>query len=189
MKRKLLLFVGLLAVLTSARAADAGAIVSISNVRNIVQGYGGSFDVVLNATNANLYTTLGLDVQLPEGFTYTGYTAGSLLTASHASHISTSDQGSNTRRFGSYADPTADFTATQGVLLTIHFNVSPAATSGTAYIRNASFSLGSVSYYATDASAELTVSNTVTLNDGESCTPVALSGVNVTVNRALKADV
>ena len=179
----------LLAVLASAHAADAGAIVSISNVKNIVQGYTGSFDVVLNTTNTNLYTTLGLDVQLPEGFTYTGYAAGSLLTASHVSNISTSDQGSNSTRFGSYANPTADFTATQGVLLTIYFSVSNTAVSGTAYVKNASFSLGSESYYATDCSATLTVGNTVTLSDDESYTPTAVSGVDVTVNRTLKADV
>ena len=189
MKQRLFFLAWLLALMTTAHAADAGAIVSISNAKNIVRGYTGSFDVVLNTTNTNLYTTLGLDVQLPEGFTYTGYAAGSLLTASHASNIFVSDQGSNTYRFSSYANPTADFTATQGVLLTIYFSVSNTAVSGTAYVKNASFSLGSVSYYATDCSAELTVGTTVTLDEDETYTPVAVSGVDVTVNRTLKADV
>ena len=189
MKQRLFFLAWLLALMTTAHAADAGAIVSISNAKNIVRGYTGSFDIVLNTTNSNLYTTLGLDVQLPEGFTYSGYVAGSLLTASHVSNVSTSSQGSNTTRFGSYANPTADFTATQGVLLTIYFSVSSTAVSGTAYVKNASFSLGSVSYNATDASAVLTVGNTVTLSDDESYTPSAVSGVDVTVNRTLKADV
>ena len=189
MKQRLFFLAWLLALMTTAHAADAGAIVSISNAKNIVRGYTGSFDVVLNTTNTNLYTTLGLDVQLPEGFTYTGYAAGGLLTASHASNIFASDQGSNTYRFSSYANPTADFTATRGVLLTIYFSVSNTAVSGTAYVKNASFSLGSVSYYATDCSAELTVGTTVTLDEDETYTPVAVSGVDVTVNRTLKADV
>ena len=189
MMRKLLLFFGFLALVTSARGADAGAIVSISNIKNIVPGYSGSFDVVLNSSSTEYYTTLGLDVQLPDGFTYTGYTAGALLTESHASNIFRSDQGNNTSRFSSYANPTADFTAKQGVLLTIHFTVDAAATTGTAWVKNASFTLGTESCYATDASAELTVGNTVTFDETAANSFEAITGVDVTINRSLKADV
>ena len=189
MMRKLLLFFGFLALVTSARGADAGAIVSISNIKNIVPGYSGSFDVVLNSSSTEYYTTLGLDVQLPDGFTYTGYTAGALLTESHASNIFRSDQGNNTSRFSSYANPTANFTAKQGVLLTIHFTVDAAATTGTAWIKNASFTLGTESCYATDASAELTVGNTVTFDETAANSFEAITGVDVTINRSLKADV
>ena len=189
MMRKLLLFFGFLALVTSARGADAGAIVSISNIKNIVPGYSGSFDVVLNSSSTEYYTTLGLDVQLPDGFTYTGYTAGALLTESHASNIFRSDQGNNTSRFSSYANPTADFTAKQGVLLTIHFTVDAAATTGTAWVKNASFTLGTESCYATDASAELTVGNTVTFDETAANSIESISNVNVTINRTLKASV
>ena len=190
MKKKLLLFTLLLAALTGARASvDAGPIVSITNIRNVVPGYTGSFDVVLNETNTTNFVSLGLDVQLPAGFTYTGYVAGGLLTASHVSNISTSDQGSNTTRFGSYANPTADFTAQVGTLLTIYFSVAADATSGTAHVKNASFTLGSESHYATDASALLTVGHMVTLSENATEAPAAISGVNVTVERTLKAGV
>jgi len=188
MMRKLLLFFGFLALVTSARGADAGAIVSISNIKNIVPGYTGSFDVVLNSSSTEYYTTLGLDVQLPDGFTYTGYTAGALLTESHASNIFPSDQGNNTSRFSSYANPTADFTAKQGVLLTIHFTVDAAATTGTAWVKNASFTLGTESCYATDASAELTVTNVLTLDEDATEAPMAGSNLNVKINRTLYAD-
>ena len=188
MMRKLLLFFGFLALVTSARGADAGAIVSISNIKNIVPGYSGSFDVVLNSSSTEYYTTLGLDVQLPDGFTYTGYTAGALLTESHASNIFRSDQGNNTSRFSSYANPTADFTAKQGVLLTIHFTVDAAATTGTAWVKNASFTLGTESCYATDASAELTVTNVLTLDEDATSAPMAASNLNVKINRTLYAD-
>jgi hypothetical protein len=188
MMRKLLLFFGFLALVTSARGADAGAIVSISNIKNIVPGYSGSFDVVLNSSSTEYYTTLGLDVQLPDGFTYTVYTAGALLTESHASNIFRSDQGNNTSRFSSYANPTADFTAKQGVLLTIHFTVDAAATTGTAWVKNASFTLGTESCYATDASAELTVTNVLTLDEDATEAPMAGSNLNVKINRTLYAD-
>lgn len=186
MKRKLLLFVVLLTGLTGVRADDAGSIVSIRNIKNVVRGYSGSFDIVLNENCSTYWVTLGLDVQLPEGFTYTGYTPGGLLTASHASNISTSDQGNNTHRFGSYANPTANFTATQGVLLIIHFDVAPNAESGYAYVKDASFTLGTTTYYATETSALLTVGNTVTLSEDETEAPAAKSGIDVTVKRTLK---
>lgn len=186
MRRKLLLFVVLLTGLTGVWAADAGAIVSISNIKNVVRGYSGSFDIVLNENCSTYWVTLGLDVQLPAGFTYTGYTPGGLLTESHASNISTSDQGNNTHRFGSYANPTANFTATQGVLLTIHFDVADNAESGYAYVKDASFTLGTTSYYATETSALLAVGNTVTLSEDETEAPAAISNVNVTVERTLK---
>lgn len=190
MKKKLLTFALLLAGLTGAHASvDAGAIVSITNIRNVVQGYTGSFDVVLNDANTNTFVSLGLDVQLPAGFTYTGYAAGELLTASHVSNISTSDQGSNTIRFGSFANPTADFTAQTGTLLTIYFSVAASAASGTAYVKEASFTIGSESHYATNASALLTVGNMVTLSENATQAPAPISGVNVTVERTLKSDV
>ena len=182
-KKKIILFLVMLASVVGARADN---IVSIDNIRNVVPGYTGSFDIVLNESNSATFVALGLDVQLPTGFTYTGYAKGTLLTAGH--DVGTSIQPDNTTRFSAYANPTADFTATQGVLLTVYFQVAAGAVSGTATVKNASFTLGSTSYPADDASATLTVGNTVTLDENASGPPAAASGVyDVTVNRTITA--
>lgn len=187
MKKKLLLFVLLFAGLMSAQADNAGAIVSIKNIRSIVRGYTGSFDVVLNESNDKTFETLGLDVQLPTGFTYTRCSPGKLLTAKHVQNISTSEQANNTERIGSYANPTAGFTASQGVLLTIYFSVASDAVSGTAYVKGASFGLSGTDWVATETSAELTVGNTITLDENETSAPAPIDDVNVWVDRTISS--
>ena len=77
MKRKLLLFALLLAGLTNVRAANGS--LSIANIRNVVPGYSGSFDIVLTGSD-NTYCAYQFNLALPEGLTYTGYTNGALLT-------------------------------------------------------------------------------------------------------------
>ncbi|MBO6252341.1 MAG: hypothetical protein J6O49_01630, partial [Bacteroidaceae bacterium] len=187
MKKKLLLFVLLFAGLMSAQADNAGAIVSIKNIRSIVRGYTGSFDVVLNESNDKTFETLGLDVQLPTGFTYTRCSPGKLLTAKHVQNISTSEQANNTERIGSYANPTAGFTASQGVLLTIYFSVASDAVSGTAYVKGARFGLNGTDWVATETSAELTVGNTITLDENETSAPAPFNDVNVWVDRTISS--
>lgn len=186
MKRKLLLFVLLLAGLTSTWAAqiDAGGIVSIRNVRNIVPGYTGSFDVVLNNTNSRTFIAFGMDITLPEGFTYAGCAKGELLTAGH--NLIRSDQGNNVSRFSSIANPNADFLGTEGVLMTVYFTVG--SSSGSASVKvGLTYSVDT--YNATLAQETLTVGNTITLDETETEAPAAISGVDVTVNRTLKANV
>ena len=186
MKRKLLLFVLLLAGLTSTWAAqiDAGGIVSIRNVRNIVPGYTGSFDVVLNNTNSRTFIAFGMDITLPEGFTYAGCAKGELLTAGH--NLIRSDQGNNVSRFSSIANPNADFLGTEGVLMTVYFTVG--SSSGSASVKvGLTYSVDT--YNATLAQETLTVGNTITLSEDETEAPAAISGVDVTVNRTLKANV
>jgi len=183
MKRKLLLFVLLLAGLTSTWAAqiDAGGIVSIRNVRNIVPGYTGSFDVVLNNTNSRTFIAFGMDITLPEGFTYAGCAKGELLTAGH--NLIRSDQGNNVSRFSSIANPNADFLGTEGVLMTVYFTVG--SSSGSASVKvGLTYSVDT--YNATLAQETLTVGNTITLSEDETGAPAAISGVDVTVKRTLK---
>ena len=186
MKRKLLLFALLLAGLTSTWAAqiDAGGIVSIRNVRNIVPGYTGSFDVVLNNTNSRTFIAFGMDITLPEGFTYAGCAKGELLTAGH--NLIRSDQGNNVSRFSSIANPNADFLGTEGVLMTVYFTVG--SSSGSASVKvGLTYSVDT--YNATLAQETLTVGNTITLSEDETEAPAAISGVDVTVNRTLKGGV
>ena len=185
MKRKLLLFVLLLAGLTSTWAAqiDAGGIVSIRNVRNIVPGYTGSFDVVLNNTNSWTFIAFGMDITLPEGFTYAGCAKGELLTAGH--NLIRSDQGNNVSRFSSIANPNADFLGTEGVLMTVYFTVG--SSSGSASVKvGLTYSVDT--YNATLAQETLTVGNTITLDETETEAPAAIDNVNVTVKRKLKGD-
>ena len=186
MKRKLLLFVVMLACLTSAFAADNGTL-TVANIQNAVPGYRGSLDIVL--TSDNLYAGYQFDIKLPTGLTYDGYADGPLIDG----HIATvSDQGSNTRRFTGAANPTANFTAKTGTLLTIYFTVSSTAT-GTlpdGLLSGIHFSDDVAVDYAMDNFPfSVTIGSTVTLSEDETAAPSAISGVNVTVERTLKADV
>lgn len=186
MKRKLLLFALLLAGLTNVRAQqiDAGAIVSIANIKNIVPGYTGSFDVVLNNTNSLTFIAFGMDITLPEGFTYVGCEKGELLTAGH--NLIRSDQGSNVSRFSSIANPNANFLGTEGVLMTVYFTVGSSSGNASAKV---GLTYSGSTYNATLAQETLTVGSTVTLSENETSAPTAISGVDVTVNRTLKANV
>ena len=186
MKKKLILFALLLAGLTNVRAQqiDAGAIVSIANIKNIVPGYTGSFDVVLNNTNSLTFIAFGMDITLPEGFTYVGCEKGELLTAGH--NLIRSDQGSNVSRFSSIANPNANFLGTEGVLMTVYFTVGSSSGNASAKV---GLTYSGSTYNATLAQETLTVGSTVTLSEDETSAPAAISGVDVTVNRTLKANV
>lgn len=188
MKKKLLLFALMLASFTSAFArVEEGEIMSIANVRNIVQGYEGSFDIVLNNTNTKLFTAFGMDVQLPEGFTFIGCEAGPLLTDHQ---LMTSDQGSNITRISALSfsnDPA--FTAITGTVLKIRFSVGATAASGTARVFETDFASvhDDQGHHPTDATADLTVSSTVTLDESNSLANVALNNVQVSVDRTIPA--
>lgn len=188
MKKKLLLLAVLLANALGVFAVeDAGAIMSIANVQNIIPGYSGSFDIVLNNTNTRTYIAFGLDVQLPEGFTYTGYQKGALLGDSH--FITPTDQGNNTMRFSDVSMSLEEFKGVTGTVLTINFTVDANATSGYAYVKNAGFTYSGETYQATDASALLMVGNGLTLDENVALLSDPFNNVDVTVNRVLKADV
>ena len=193
MKKKIVLLLTLLASITYAHA---DGFVSIENVRNAVPGYTGSFDIVLSTSNTETFQAYQLDVQLPEGFSFSGtatnfsdcYKQGALLTT-HATTVS--DKGNNTRRFSGNANPNASFTSTSGTLLTIYFTVDANASGDlTANLKNISFAnTSNASVSSDDATGNITVGSVVTLSEDDTTAPIAISNVDVTVERTLKAGV
>ena len=193
MNKKIVLLLTLLASITYAHA---DGFVSIENVRNAVPGYTGSFDIVLSTSNTETFQAYQLDVQLPEGFSFSGtatnfsdcYKQGALLTT-HATTVS--DQGNNTRRFSGNANPNASFTSTAGTLLTIYFTVDANASGDlTANLKNISFAnTSNASVSSDDATGNITVGSVVTLSEDDTTAPIAISNVDVTVERTLKAGV
>ena len=193
MNKKIVLLLTLLASITYAHA---DGFVSIENVQNAVPGYTGSFDIVLSTSNTETFQAYQLDVQLPEGFSFSGtatnfsdcYKQGALLTT-HATTVS--DQGNNTRRFSGNANPNASFTSTAGTLLTIYFTVDANASGDlTANLKNISFAnTSNASVSSDDATGNITVGSVVTLSEDDTTAPIAISNVDVTVERTLKAGV
>ena len=173
----------LLASLTGAYA-DNGSL-SIQNIRNVVPGYSGSFDIVLTGSDV-MYVGYEFSLTLPTGLTYTGYSNGSMING-HQATIS----GTTTKLFTGVANPTANFTAMNGPLLTIYFSVNDNAT-GTL-----TGGLLSGIVMSTAGAAEINLSNQefsapvvdiVTLDESDAVAPAAIEGVGVTVNRTIAAD-
>ncbi|MBQ4387457.1 MAG: hypothetical protein II822_07635 [Prevotella sp.] len=191
MKKKLLLFAWLLVAATCTYAADGT--LSIGNVRNAVPGYTGSLDIVLSGSDKT-YVAMQFDLTLPEGLTLSTpltscYAAGALING-HG--ILISDQGSGKYRLTAYANPTADFTAANGTLLTLYFSVASTTTAGdkAATLSDVTFSYNRASYHPSVGDNTITVGNTVTLSEEETAAPAASSGaVDVTVNRTIAANI
>jgi flagellar hook-associated protein FlgK len=185
-KQLLLTLMLLLASLTGVYAGNGS--LSISNIKNVVPGYSGSFDIVLTGSDV-MYAAYQYDLTLPDGLTYTGYSDGPMIS----SHVTmASVQGTQIRRFTSAANPTAAFTAMNGVLATIYFSVSstydPAQSNVT--FTNIHFSDASAHDYAPSSETpSVPLSGGVTLDETSTMVSGDLTGVSVTVNRALKADV
>ena len=169
----------LLATLTGAYA-DNGALAT-ANVRNAVCGMTGSLDIVLSGSPTT-YRDFQFDITLPDGLTYTGNSAGALLSG-HT--IQTSDQGGNTTRLTGYSANT--LTATDGTLLTISFTVDGSATEGdnTVTLANAVFSDDEANHYALTAGGNtVTIAGALTLTDDDTAAPAAVSGIDVTLSRS-----
>ena len=174
----------LLASLTGAYA-DNGSL-SIQNIRNVVPGYSGSFDIVLTGSDV-MYVGYEFSLTLPTGLTYTGYSNGSMING-HQATIS----GTTTKLFTGVANPTANFTAMNGPLLTIYFSVDDNAT-GTL-----TGGLLSGIVMSTAGAAEINLSNQefsapvvdnmVTLDENYALSSNVIDGVQVTVNRTIAAD-
>ena len=185
MKKIILAFLLLLAVDIGV-SADNGTL-SITNVQPAAPGYTGSLDIALSGSS-NTYRDFQLDITQPEGLTYMAYAEGELLDG-HS--ITRSDQGGNKTRLTGYTSATKSLTAANGTLLTIYFTVSGSA-SGTltgGLFTNIHFSdADGVDYTLTGSDFNYTVSNSVTLDEDDTEAPIAVSDVNVTVKRTLKAD-
>lgn len=174
----------LLASLTGVYAGNGT--LSVSNIKSVVPGYNtGSLDIVLTGSDVQ-YAGYQFSLTLPEGLTYEGYSNGPLING-HTATIS----GTTTKLFTGAANPTANFTAMNGTLLTIYFSVNDNAT-GTL-----TGGLLSGIVMSTAGAAEINLSNQefsapvvdiVTLDESDAVAPAAIEGVGVTVNRTIAAD-
>lgn len=179
----------LLAGLTSAHA-DNGTL-SVSNVRNAVPGYTGSFDIVLSGAEVQ-YKDFQLDITFPEGLTYDSWAAGPLLDGHESTPQAVAGED-NTERFIVTTGATKMLTAKNGTLLTVYFTVAADATGtltgGTlSGIRFSNPPDGSTSYALTDNDFSVDIISTVTLDENDIKAPVASTGsVDVVVNRTLAA--
>ena len=184
MRRKLLLFVVMLTGLTGVWAQDNGTL-TVANIRNAVPGYRGSFDLVLDTEN--LYAGYQVDITLPAGLSYDGYSHGPLIDG-HAAMVT----GTAPVIFTVKASPTANFKAKTGTLLTVYFTVASDATgtlSGGKLSRIHFSDANAVDYEMANVDFSVPVGSTITLSEDETEAPAAISGVDVTVNRTLKANV
>ena len=184
MRRKLLLFVVMLTGLTGVWAQDNDTL-TVANIRNAVPGYRGSFDLVLDTEN--LYAGYQVDITLPAGLSYDGYSHGPLIDG-HAAMVT----GTAPVIFTVKASPTANFKAKTGTLLTVYFTVASDATgtlSGGKLSRIHFSDANAVDYEMANVDFSVPVGSTITLSEDETEAPAAISGVDVTVNRTLKANV
>jgi hypothetical protein len=186
MKKKLLLMFILLAGIVNMNA-DNGKL-SIANVKNAVPGYIGSFDVVITGSTQR-YCGVGFKITLPTNVTYSSHVAGNLI----GEHTVSFNQ--DAMSFQIYSNPVTDFTADNGILITIFFTVT--GTGGTV-LDNGVFTDVSCSInnnntvQSVTPSTEpisITIANMVTLSEDDTTAPVASSSeVDVAIHRTLKAD-
>lgn len=186
MKKKIVLLLTLLASMTFAYA---DGIVSITNVNNAYAGYTGSFDIVLNESNTESFRAYQFDLQLPEGLSYSSNSNGELLTT-HQTTVS-DELADRTWTISGYANPNAAFTSTTGTLMTIYFTVSSGISGDKAIqLKNIKFTTNDNTTSTTDNTEKvISVGSTVILSEDETTVPVAANGVDVTVQRELKAGV
>ena len=182
MKKKLLFLVGLLAVMTSAQAADGT--LCIANVTNLIPGQTGTLDIVISGSD-NTYRDFQFDITLPTGLTYTGYTVGELIngTGEAAYIVTRSDQGGNKSRFTGYTSATNTMKAKNGTLLTISFTVASTVTSSV----SGELSLSGISLTNASATSYL-LTNVQNVIFGDALVPTDQSGVYVTMGRTFMAD-
>ena len=199
MKKKLLLFVLMLASFTGVRADDGT--LSVENVRNVVPGYVGSLDLVLSGST-NLYAGYQFTLTLPEGLSFIQDSKGNLAEGSFAEgdmldgHFQNPPyQGSvNNRTFLGYTLPPVNFKKVNGTLLTIYFNVDPSVT-GTltgGSLNGIVFSNinGSEEHNLAASAFSATVESTVSLDDDQPLEPgVTMNNVDISFNRSFKAGV
>ena len=174
----------LLASVTGVSAADGT--LSVQNFRNVIKGYSGSFDIVLSGSDVQ-YAGYQFSLTLPSGLTYSNYADGPMISTH-----STTVTGDATKKFTGAANPTANFTAMNGVLVTIYFTVSNDYDPNQSNLTISGIHMSeanSEDHALSDYVVSVPLSAGVTLDENDGSAPAAISNVNVTVNRTLKADV
>ena len=189
MRRKLLLFVLLLAGLTNAWAE--GTFV-VNNPCNFVQGFNkASVDLVITDNSDNQqYIAWQARITLPTGLSYNTYEVGDINAAAHTTGtLVTESAGVITITVTS--SPGTPFTASEGRLMRIYLNVADDASGDkTLSLHDVELTkYGNVAQPVSAFNYNVTIGNTITLDETETEAPAAISGVDVTVKRTLKADV
>jgi len=175
----------LLASVTGVYAEGEGAL-SIQNIRNVIPNYSGSFDIVLSDADVT-YCAFQFDIAMPAGLDYTTYVNGSLLS----DHTVSVTDHTTYKTFIVESASVANFSATNGTLLTIKFTVDQNA-SGTpsgslsnivmSDANNTGYNLSAIEY-------SVPVGNTLTLDENDASLPTIDHNVDVIVKRSLKAGV
>ena len=186
MKQRLFFLAWLLALMTTAHAADGT--LSVSNVKNAVPGYTGSLDIVLSGSD-NIYEAFQFSIILPDGLSFVSVSAGELCPASY--NVDATAMGSNTTQILCYDTNATPLTAKNGVLVTIKFSVDGSTsvgeqTGGQLVSINAP---SSGSHDLPDVDFSITTTDVVILDENATEAPSAISDAKVKVNRTLKADV
>ena len=184
MKKKLLLFVLLFAGLMSVKAADGT--VSITNVRNAVPGYAGTFDVVLSGTDVT-YTGFQFNITLPEGFTITDCEGGALMTDHNINYNKPGDD--NMWIFAGNSATVSAFSQLNGVLVTIKFTIDNSVSLGEktgGKLEGCDMSESGTSHTAAGSTFSITTTDVVTLYEDETEAPAAIANHDVKVIRELK---
>lgn len=197
MKKKLLLFVVLLANAMGVFAQTANGVLSV-NVMNAIEGYtGGRMDIVLNDPDHE-WGGFQFDIKAPAGVTITGYEMGELFNGQTFSVSAALQEDPTTWRFaaGKTGGTPANFKDVTGTLMTVIFTVAkPYETSnGKIQVTNITLSTkeGIAGAHPNNFEQDFSINNTsFTIDEnakGDFIAPPS-GTYNVTVKRKLKAGV
>lgn len=191
MKKKILLLFALIVSITGAYANNGT--LSIQNIRNMIPGHTGSFDIVLSGSD-NTYCAFQFNIAMPNGLTLIKYDTTNDIYAKNGPLLSNHTQSVTDHTtywtFIIESSSTANFSAANGTLLTIYFSVDANA-SGTPEGSLSSIVMSdnqTNAYNLSEINYSVPVDNTLFLDENDDYTPEAFTGINVHVNRALKAN-
>lgn len=179
--KKLLVFMTLLANVICTYAADVLSVTSAG----IPKGANGT--LTINLSSDVTYAAFQMEVTLPSGLTYVGVANGDLLTT-HTVNVS----GTTTLTITGSANPTTEFTGTDGSLCVITVKAANDATGMDGSIAaNANLTKAdATAIYTTEAVPfNVAITDGIVLDEDDTNLPMTQQGVDVTVNRTLKADV
>lgn len=184
MKKKLIVFVMLLAAFASAQADNVLTVTS----DGIPKGANGTFAVELSNPDQE-FAALHMTITLPEGLNYVDSEKADRL-ANHSAYGCTPDQSNSKILYiNSYNSPTAAITGTSGALfyITVSADASITAESVNVSISDITFSQadGSTQWKADNADYSVNIIDGVFLDEESTVLPASQTNVNVTVKRTL----
>ena len=179
----------LLAGLTNAWAEGR---FGVANPCSFVQGFSkASVDLVITDNSDNQqYIAWQAKITLPTGLSYNTYEVGDINAPAHTTGtLVTESAGVITITVTS--SPGTPFTASEGRLMRIYLNVADDASGDkTLSLHDVELTkYGNVAQPVSAFNYDVTIGNTITLDETETSAPAAISNVKVTVKRKLKANV